>query len=66
MLGRIAERTILRIRKETFGKALQMPIFWHEMPENNPGKLLAVDSNKVKNLASDSIGLLIQGLASLF
>jgi len=68
LLGTIAERTILRVRKEVFGKIVRLPIPWHDMPENDPGKLasvLAVDANKVKNLTSDSIALVIQGIASL-
>ena len=47
---------------------IKMPVPWFDIPENSPGNLaslLAVDSNKVKNLTSDSVALVIQSVSCL-
>jgi len=64
----IGEEITKKIRFQTYGKILRMPVSWFDDPKNNAGSLtakLSSDCNIVNGLATSFIAIAIQNIASL-
>lgn len=68
LFSRVGEEITQRIRIESYGKMLKMPIPWYDVPKNNPGGLtarLASDCKMVNGLTTTFVGITIQNLVTL-
>ncbi len=62
----LGERISYELKLEAYNKIIRKPIKFFDDPKNNPGILsarISIDTQQVNNLASNFIGVIIQGIS---
>ncbi len=67
LFSRVGEGLTYSLRLAVFQKIIRMPVYWFDMPENNPGTLavrLGTEAKNIKNLVSNVVDIQVSLLSS--
>ncbi len=67
LFSRVGEGLTYSLRLAVFRKIIHMPVYWFDMPENNPGTLavrLGTEAKNIKNLVSNIVDIEVSLVSS--